>query len=102
MRQVEALEACRAHPALQLPRLRLILGQRDVRKMGLMAVADDVILMRGAGRHRLTRTDADELLKVPQHPLRILRMRAVAEEPEMMRADVECDVGKQKVVKIVQ
>src|SRR5690242_9715142 len=102
MSEVKAFEAGRAHPVLQLPRLRFVLRQRDMRKPRLVAIANHVILMGRAGRRRLSRPDPHELLEIPQHPLRVRRIGPMAKQPEMMRADVEGYVRKQKVVKIIQ
>src|SRR5215469_487277 len=101
-RQVQPFETRRAHSALKLFGLRLILRQRDMREMRLMPVADYITLVRWPGRRCLPGTHAHELLEIPQHLLGVARMRPMAEQPEMMRADVQRNVWKQKVMKIVQ
>src|SRR5579884_463900 len=82
MGQIQALEARRAHPALQFLRLRFVLRQRNMRKTCLMTVADDVVKMRRAGRRALPRTHPHELLEIPQHPLRVARIGPMAEQPK--------------------
>src|SRR5262245_3984931 len=96
--QQQARERARAHAGLHARQVVQVLVEHDAERRAAL----DVGAMRRPLPLAQRRGPAQVVLEVEEHPVRVLRMRAVAEQPEAAPMDVQRDVGKDRVVVVVE